>query len=114
MDLAHLARHGLRKKRHYREFLEAGEGIATNILANRLDRLESAGVVTKRRDPDDAKRFLYTLTEKGLDLIPLLLELVVWGALHDPETPVSAAFLKRIQSDRDGVIAEMRARLEDA
>ena len=102
------------RKRHYREFQEAGEGIATNILANRLERLESAGLVTKERDPEDAKRYLYTLTSKGLDIIPVLLELIAWGALHDPETPVSPAFLKRIQSDRSGLVDELRARLEEA
>ena len=56
----------------YNEFLESGEGIASNILADRLRKLESAGVVEKRRDPSDARRFIYRLSAKGIDLAPVL------------------------------------------
>ena len=54
---------------HYGEFLSAGEGISTNILAERLERLETSGIVTKSRDPLHGKKFVYRLTDKGLDLI---------------------------------------------
>jgi DNA-binding HxlR family transcriptional regulator len=100
-------------KRYYRDFLEAGEGIATNVLADRLTRLEEAGLVTKERDPEDAKRNVYTLTEKGLDTLPILLEMIAWGATHDPQSPVPPEFTERVKRDRDGMIAEIRAKVLD-
>ncbi len=96
-------------KRYYRDFLEAGEGISTNVLAERLNRLEVAGLISKRRDPDDGKRSVYALTEKGLDTLPVLLEMVAWGASYDPATGAPAEFTDRLKQDRDGVLAEFRA-----
>ena len=98
-----------RKKRYYREFLEAGEGIATNVLADRLARLEGAGMIAKRRDPQDGKRNVYTLTAKGLDTLPILLEMVAWGATYDPETLAPSTFTERLKNDREAVLAELRA-----
>lgn len=97
-------------RRYFHEFLDAGEGIATNILSDRLDRLESAGMVEKAPDPDDRRRNVYRLTEKGTDVIPVLLDLVVWGAKYDPDTPITADFLRRVHDDREGVIAYYRER----
>ena len=67
----------LRGRRHF-EQLASDESIATNILTDRLGRLERAGIIAKRRDPDDGRRRIYTPTERGVDLIPTLLELG-WG-----------------------------------
>ncbi len=96
-------------KRFYREFLDAPEGIATNILAERLRRLEGAGLVAKRRDPADGKRNIYTLTEKGLDTLPILFELIAWGARYDAATGAPAVFTERLHADREGLMAEIRA-----
>jgi DNA-binding HxlR family transcriptional regulator len=101
-------------KRYYRDFLEAGEGIATNVLADRLNRLEQAALVDKRRDPQDGKRYVYSLTEKGLDTLPILLEMITWGATHDPESAAPASFTDRLKSDREGVLAELRERVRSA
>ncbi len=98
-------------RRHFREFLDAGEGIATNVLADRLTRLERAGVITKDTDPADGRRTIYSLTEAGLDVVPVLLELLVWGARHDPDTPVTEEFLRRLREDRDGVVQSYRSHL---
>jgi DNA-binding HxlR family transcriptional regulator len=97
-------------KRYYSDFLEAGEGISTNVLAERLNRLEEAALISKRRDPEDGKRSVYALTEKGLDTLPILLEMVAWGASYDPATGAPAEFTDRFKQDRDGVLAEFRAR----
>jgi DNA-binding HxlR family transcriptional regulator len=72
-------------------FMGAGEGIATNILSDRLSRLEAAGILTKRRTRTDGRRFTYRLTPKGMDLAPAMVELVLWSARHErtdapPET----------------------------
>jgi DNA-binding HxlR family transcriptional regulator len=67
----------------FNEFLAGGEGIATNVFANRLARLEAHGIVTKDPDPADGRRYAYRLTEKGIDLAPTLVELVVWAARYE-------------------------------
>lgn len=99
----------INRKRLFRELLEAEEGIATNILTQRLRRLEAAGIVTRRADPDNARQVLYEPTAKGLDLVPLLVELARWGATHDPQTAAPRGFLKQVAGDRDGVIKAIRS-----
>ena len=71
-------------KKTYGEFLKAEEGIATNILASRLDFLESIKVIKKSPHGEDQRKDIYSLTEKGLDLIPVLFEIIRWSAKHDP------------------------------
>src|SRR5437899_10429551 len=63
----------------YKDFLAGGEGIATNVLANRLQRLEAEGVIGKGRDAADARRLVYRLTTKGLARAPVLVAMIVWG-----------------------------------
>lgn len=93
--------------RTFNEFLDAGEGIASNILSERLSRLQSAGIVTKRRDPRDGRRNLYRLTEKGVDLAPALLEIVLWAAKHE-ETDAPEGTLHEMRTHRERFLAEVR------
>lgn len=93
----------------YREFLDSDEGIATNILAARLKQLEKHGIIERSADPGDSRRWIYTLTPKGLDLAPVIVELVLWGARHH-RTEAPAAVLRQAESDREGFIAGLRAR----
>lgn len=72
-----------RGKRTYGQFLSSEEGFATNILASRLEHLIEAGILRREKDPSDGRKDLYSLTEKGLDLIPLLFEMVLWSAKYD-------------------------------
>jgi DNA-binding HxlR family transcriptional regulator len=97
-------------KRNFQDFMASPERIASNILADRLARLERAGIVERRRDPANARRVDVRLTAKGLDLIPLLLEMIRWGGAHDPDTAAPAAIRERLVRDRDGFAAELRAR----
>lgn len=99
------------RRRYFREFLESGEGIATNVLADRLSRLEQEGIIRKTPDRQDRRRRVYSLTDRGLDALPVLLELIVWGASHDPDTPVTPEFLRRLREDRDEVIRSYRTRV---
>ncbi len=71
-------------KRTYGEFLKSEEGFATNILASRLAFLEEQGILAKTPNPADRRTDFYSLTEKGVDLIPILLGIVCWSAKHDP------------------------------
>ena len=96
----------------FSEFQSGKEGIATNILSDRLQRLTEGGIVRCSSDPEDGRRKIYRLTEKGIDLVPILIDLARWGATHDPNTGIPADFKKRVENDRDGVIAALRAQLE--
>jgi DNA-binding HxlR family transcriptional regulator len=98
-----------RGKHTYGDFLNSGDGIATNVLADRLKCLEAEGIIEKTRDSENRRRYLYRLTEKGLDLTPVLLEMVRWGAMYDADTGTPAVFLERLEKDREGLIAAVRA-----
>jgi len=102
----------LARKRHFREFLESAEGIASNILTDRLKRLEESGIVARRPDPENARQVIYTLTEKGKDLIPALLELARWGAKHVARSVPPKNIVRRIKEDRDGLIEELKSSLK--
>ncbi|RYZ69338.1 MAG: transcriptional regulator [Proteobacteria bacterium] len=75
-----------RGKRTYGEFLKSEEGFATNILAARLSHLEEVGIIEKRNDPSDARKSQYFLTEKGLDLIPMIFEMILWSSKYDKKS----------------------------
>lgn len=99
-------------RRYFQEFVDSSEGIATNVLSDRLDRLESAGLVAKERDQNDRRRWLYRLTPRGVDTLPILLELVAWGGKHDPDTPVTKGFLEDIETRRDELLGKIRRTLD--
>jgi len=97
-----------RGRETYGEFLESGEGIATNVLADRLKCLETEGLIEKSRDPKNKRRVLYRLTEKGLDLAPVLLEMMRWSAKYDADTGTPQAFLDMLENDMEGLIKKVR------
>lgn len=82
-------------KKTYGEFLKSEEKIATNILASRLRALEEASIITRTQSPEDKRRELYSLTEKGKDLTPILIEMALWSAKHDTTCVVSDDILKK-------------------
>lgn len=97
-----------RGKETYGEFLESTEEIATNILADRLKRLESEGIIKKSRDPNNGRRIIYRLTDKGLDLVPVLLSMIQWSAKHDPNTATPKEFLRKLKDNPEKFISEIR------
>ena len=94
-------------RKTYNEFLNTGEKIATNILADRLQRLEASGIIVKQRDPNDARRYIYRLTEKGIDLAPMLVEVVLWAARHE-SADAPPGVVELILADRERFIAKVR------
>jgi DNA-binding HxlR family transcriptional regulator len=94
-------------RRTFNDFLTGGEGIASNILADRLRKLEDAGILEKHRDASDARRFVYRLSAKGIDLAPTLVELVVWSARHET-TDAPPSVVREMRSDRETFIAAVR------
>ncbi len=77
----------------YKQFINSDEGVATNILADRLKKLVKHEVVTQCKDPENGRQKLYHLTDKGMDLIPAILHLVKWSGHHDPNTVLSTKII---------------------
>ena len=109
-----------KKKKYYGEFLNSAEKISTNILANRLMKLEAEGLITKTRDPQNLSKFIYRLTQKGKDLLPLMLEIIEWSTKYDPQPDIPSNIiagappnlLRRSREDREALIAEILGKLE--
>ena len=97
----------------YKDFLDAGEGIATNVLGDRLKMLEAYGLIESK--PYEKRRTMkyYTMTEKGAELIPMLIDLWVWGAKHDPNTAVSKEDLEHRLSIKDQIIEHFQAQIKN-
>ena len=98
--------------RTFKEFQGSSEGIATNILADRLRRLESFGIVIAEVEKTDGRRVNYRLTEKGVDLAPVLLELLIWGARHE-DTAAPDGLAEKMEKHREQFLAEVRRRWQE-
>jgi DNA-binding HxlR family transcriptional regulator len=96
----------------FKDFQQAGEGIATNILTERLRRLQKAGIVSTEPDTSDGRKINYRLTEKGIDLAPVMLEMLIWGARHN-ETEAPCAVIENMAKNRQDVLAETWRRWRD-
>ena len=98
--------------RTYKELLESEEGIATNILADRLQRLEACGIISIEQETTDRRKLIYRLTQKGIDLAPVLVELMLWGARHE-DTAAPRAMIRKMQKQREEFLSEIRQRWEN-
>lgn len=98
----------LRGYQTFNEFLHSDEKIATNILADRLRRLESYGIVSADQDPTDGRKMIYMLTTKGIDLAPVLTEMVLWAARH--EETGNQALVRQMRTDKEQLLAALRQR----
>lgn len=95
-------------RRSFKEFLGSYEGIATNILADRLRKLEACGIIATERDPSDGRRLIYNLTQKGIDLAPVLTEMVLWAGRH--EQTENRPLIRLMQKDKQKFLAQIRRR----
>jgi DNA-binding HxlR family transcriptional regulator len=98
----------LRGARTYKEFLACYEGIATNVLADRLRKLVAYGIITTEPDPSDGRKRIYLLTAKGIDLAPVLTEMVLWAAGH--EETGNQALVRQMRRDKEKFLAGVRQR----
>ncbi len=98
-------------KRYYSDFLTSDEKISTNILADRLQKLDNNGVITKSTDPDNASKFIYSLTEKGLALLPAMVEMTAWSAEYDSLTNTPSGFLNSYNKNKAALIEMFKAQL---
>jgi len=101
----------VRGYRTFRQFQRAGEGIATNILADRLRKLEDAGILTTEPSEEDGRSMNYRLTPKGIALAPVLLELLIWAGNHE-STGAPGSFTAQMEENRAAILAETYRRWE--
>lgn len=88
-------------KRHFRELMQSDERISSNILADRLARLVEHGVLTRTDDPTHKQKAIYTLTEKGIALLPIVVQIGAWGSRWVPDAKkldaVSRRYIRELQ-----------------
>ena len=99
-------------KTYYGDFLKSDERIATNILADRLSRLEQVGIIRKIPSVKDRRQDAYRLNEKGIDLLPMLLEIIVWSAKYDSKTATPKDFVAQAKNHREKLIKQIRTVLK--
>lgn len=103
----------LEQKRFYKDFQNSKEGIATNILSDRLKKLENSGIIRSAVYEKKKTQKEYFLTQKGKDLIPILLEIIVWSYKYDNELNITEDFVEKIKTNRTEVINYFLNHLED-
>jgi DNA-binding HxlR family transcriptional regulator len=99
-------------KNTYNEFLKADEKIATNVLADRLSMLEWFGIIAKEEHPESKAKIFYRLTSQGIDLLPVLMEMILWSDKYLSIAPQAKAFAKMLRKDREGVIKQLSKSLK--
>ena len=98
-------------KKHFREFLQSEEGISSRTLAERLQTLVEEGIVTRSDDPNHKLKTVYRLTPAGLDLLPLLIDIGVWGSRHRDTDPTLGAVAEELAAGGPEVIEQVRRQL---
>ncbi|HMV77624.1 MAG TPA: helix-turn-helix domain-containing protein [Leptospiraceae bacterium] len=103
-----------RGKRTYGEFLKSEEGFATNILGSRLDHLTEEGILQRDKDESDGRKDIFSLTEKGLDLIPLIFEMVLWSSKYDSESEAKRILplVELIKKDNRKISSKVREKVK--
>ncbi|WP_237358407.1 winged helix-turn-helix transcriptional regulator [Vibrio owensii] len=99
-------------KHSFSELQGSEEKVATNILSSRLENLEKEGLVQKQVDLSDKRKKVYSLTQKGKDMLPILLEMMIWSSKYAPETNAPKDFLDRAINDRESLIDDVFKRLD--
>lgn len=101
-----------KQKTTYGEFLQSEEKIATNILADRLMLLEAGGIISKEEHPDSKAKVLYKLTAKGIDLIPVMVEMILWSERHHEVHPFAREFARMAKKDKNMMLKQLKSGLD--
>jgi DNA-binding HxlR family transcriptional regulator len=99
-------------KKTFGEFLESKERIGPSVLADRLAHLERKGIISKKPSETDKRKFIYSLTDKGLDVLPILYEIAAFGSMHSPEPDAPDVWFKALQYDKQTVIRLWREAIQ--
>jgi DNA-binding HxlR family transcriptional regulator len=102
----------LAKQCIYSDFLKSDEKIATNILASRLQTLEENGIITKSHHPDSKVKVLYKLTQKGIDLLPIMIEINLWAEKYYDISTETKEMLKKVKKDKETFIRTSKKKLK--
>jgi DNA-binding HxlR family transcriptional regulator len=108
-------------KESYGEFLTSAEKISTNILASRLLKMESEGLVSKTQDTQNLSKYIYRLTPKGKDLVPLMLDMIEWSVKYNPQPDIPSNIIKgapanlltRLHGERGKLINEILSNMDN-
>ncbi|WP_116772552.1 winged helix-turn-helix transcriptional regulator [Maribacter litoralis] len=100
-------------KRHYNEFFESDEKVSTSVLGDRLKMLEENKIISKGEDDVKKSRIKYSLTKKGIDMLPVLIDMIVWGGFYDDKTEAGKDFLEKATENREYLISSIREKLEN-
>jgi DNA-binding HxlR family transcriptional regulator len=100
-----------KSKHYYGEFLQMEENIATNILADRLVLLEESGIVSRTIDEAHNSKKIYKLTKKGVDLLPVLMEVILWSAKYDKQSAADAKFVREAKKDKASLLLKITENL---
>ncbi len=100
-----------KEKRHYNEFFESGEKVSTSVLGDRLKQLENAGIISKGKDTVKKSRIKYSLTQKGIDMLPFMIDMIVWSGKYDEDTEAGKVFLAQAKEGREHLLNSIREKL---
>jgi DNA-binding HxlR family transcriptional regulator len=98
--------------KYYSDFLRSEERIGTSVLADRLEHLEKKGIITKRTDKTDKRKKYYTLTKKGMSILPVFYDIAVWGSQASPNPKMPQAWFSSLNYSRETVLKTWRLALE--
>ena len=98
-------------KRHYNEFFESDERVSTSVLGDRLKSLEERGIISRSKDDIKKSRIKYSLTKKGIALLPLMVEIIVWSGEYDRDTAAGHYFLTKAKQNREHLLSELTIKL---
>ena len=99
-------------KRHYNKFFESEERVSTSVLGDRLKSLEESGIISKGQDEIKKSRIKYSLTEKGIALLPMMLEMITWSGTFDKETTTGKDFLQLAKNDKTALLLDLTKKLK--
>ncbi|BDS15060.1 winged helix-turn-helix transcriptional regulator [Aureispira anguillae] len=99
-------------KRHYNEFFESGEKVSTSVLGDRLKKLEQSGIISKGADQVKKSRIKYSLTKKGIDMLPFMVNMIVWSSIYDANTEAEPSFLVAAKENPDHLLKTLTKKLE--
>ena len=99
-------------KRHYNEFFESDEKVSTSVLGDRLRLLEELDIIWKSADNIKKSRIRYSLTEKGIAMLPMMIEIILWSGNFDDKTAADRAFLSKAKKNRPQFLSELTKNLK--
>ena len=110
MDIVDYSRLDVYNRREFGHLLKSGEGIATNILTDRLDKLQCFDIIIKKPHAAHGKKFIYQLTEQGLALAPTLIEFTLWSFETFADTRMPAHILQMMRHEKEQLISLINQR----